>query len=156
MNTCQPHNPMSWQNELSRATMTWDSMECLSHRSLCARTSRISSTWLSLGYGLFTTSDFMPILPCSHCMIPLLVCTICSPWINMLVICHILAFSICIPIVSYTITILSWWMTCSYAMHQISLRDAYLVLTLTCTYTSWWMMCTFTMHTLSFVCVSFV
>ena len=52
--------------------------------------------------------------------------------------CHILVYSICVPIVLYTITILSWWMTCSYTMHQISLSDAYLVLTHTCTYTSWW------------------
>ena len=74
MNTCQPRNPMSWQNELSRATMTWDSMECLSHRSLRARTSRISSTLFSLGYGLFTTSHFMPILPCSLCMICSFIC----------------------------------------------------------------------------------
>ena len=43
------------------------------------------------------------------CMIPILVCTICFPWINMLLMCHILAFSICIPIVSYITTILSWW-----------------------------------------------
>ena len=49
--------------------MTWNPMDCLSHRSLRANTSRISSTWPSLGYGLLSITYYMPILPCSLCMI---------------------------------------------------------------------------------------
>ena len=74
MNTCQPRNPTSWQNELYRATMTWDPMDCLSHRSLRAKTSRIHSTWPSLGYVLLSITYYMPILPCSLCMICSFLC----------------------------------------------------------------------------------
>src|SRR3989337_2555633 len=49
--------------------MTWDPVDCLSHRSLRAKTSRISSTWPSHGYGLLSNTYSMPILPCSLCMI---------------------------------------------------------------------------------------
>ena len=54
--------------------MTWDPMDCLSHRSLRAKTSCISSTWPSLGYGLLSITYSMPILPCSLCMICSLLC----------------------------------------------------------------------------------
>ena len=55
--------------------MTWGPMECLSHRSLRANTSHISSTWPSLGYGLLSIIyHSMPIFPCSHCMICLFIC----------------------------------------------------------------------------------
>ena len=49
--------------------MTWDPIDFLSHRSLRAKTSRISSTWLSDGYWLSSITYYMPILPCSLCMI---------------------------------------------------------------------------------------
>ena len=49
--------------------MAWDPVDCLSPRSLCAKTSRISSTWLSHGYGLSSITYYMPILPCSLFMI---------------------------------------------------------------------------------------
>ena len=54
--------------------MTWDPMDCLSHRSLRANTSRIHSTWPSLGYGLLSIKYSMPMLPCSLCMICLFLC----------------------------------------------------------------------------------
>ena len=69
MYTRQPLNPKSWRNELLRATMTWDPVDYPYHRSLRARTKRISFTWLSHGYGLFTTCHLMPILSCSRCML---------------------------------------------------------------------------------------
>ena len=54
--------------------MTWDPMDCISHRSLRAKTSRISSTWLSHGYGLSSITSYMPILPCPLCMICSFLC----------------------------------------------------------------------------------
>ena len=74
MYTRQPLNLKSWRNELLRATMTWDHVDYPYHRSLRARTTRISSTWLSHDYGLFTTCHLMPILLCSLCMLCLLLC----------------------------------------------------------------------------------
>ena len=70
MNTCQPLNPKSCWNELLRATMLWDPVDYPYHRSLRVRTTRISSTWLSHGYGLFTTCHLMLIFPCSLACIP--------------------------------------------------------------------------------------
>ena len=57
-----------------RAKMTWDPVDYPYHHSLCARTTRISSTWLSHGYGLFTTCHLMLIFSCSLCMLSLLLC----------------------------------------------------------------------------------
>ena len=74
MYTRQPLNPNSWRNELLRTTMLWDPVDYPYHRSLHARTTRISFTWLSHGYGLFTTCHLMPILLCSLCMLCLLLC----------------------------------------------------------------------------------
>jgi hypothetical protein len=74
MNTRQPHNPMSWRNELLRATMIWDPMDYPYHRSLRARITCISSTWFSHGYGLYITCYFMPIISCSLCMLCLFPC----------------------------------------------------------------------------------
>ena len=46
----------------------------LSLPSLRAKTTHISSTWLSHGYGLYTASGFLLILPCSLCILCLLLC----------------------------------------------------------------------------------
>ena len=70
----QPLNPKSWRNELLREKMTRDPVNNPSHRSLRATTTRISLTWLSHGYGLFTTCHLMLIFPCSLCMLFLLLC----------------------------------------------------------------------------------
>ena len=69
MYTRQPLNPKSWRKELLRATTLWDPVDYPYHRSLRARTTHNSSTWLSHGYGPFTTSHIMLILPCSLCML---------------------------------------------------------------------------------------
>ena len=74
MYTRQPLNPKSWRNELLRATTAWDPVDYPYHRPLRARTTRNSSTWLSHGYGPFTTSHIMLILPCSLCVLCLLLC----------------------------------------------------------------------------------
>ena len=54
--------------------MTWDPVDYHYDHSLRARTTRISSTWLSHGYGLYITCHLMLILPCSLCMLFLLLC----------------------------------------------------------------------------------
>ena len=84
MNTRQPHNPMSWRNELLRAKMTWNHVNYPFHHSLRATTTRISLTWLSHGYGLYTDCCFMLILSCSLCML----CFLC--------LCHAIVTLACI------------------------------------------------------------
>ena len=74
MYTRQPLDPKSWQNELLRATTIWDPVDCPSYHSLRATTTRISLTWISHGYGLYTASHFLLILPCSLCMLCLFIC----------------------------------------------------------------------------------
>ena len=66
------YSSTSQSQELTKRALestVWDPVDYPYHRSLRARTPRISFTWLSYGYGLFTTCHLMPILLCSLCML---------------------------------------------------------------------------------------
>ena len=72
------YSSTSQSQELTKRALegndVWDPVDYPYHRSIRARTTRISSTWLSHGYGPFTTCHLMPILSCSLCMLYLFLC----------------------------------------------------------------------------------
>ena len=88
MNTRQPHNPMSWRNELLRAKMTWDPVDCPSHHSLRATTSRIPFTWLSHGFGLYITCYVMSIFTLHAMPLSMILPCNCDPCLHLPMIHH--------------------------------------------------------------------
>ena len=102
--------------------MIWDPVDYPYHRSLCAKTLRISSTWPSHGYGLLSITYSMTILPCSLCMICSLLC-----------LCHALVTHA----LHYT-----WWLILVLICVFASLVETLLVLAM-------FLLCTIPMVTLS-------
>ena len=115
---------MSWRNELLRATTNWDPVDCPCHHSLRATTTRIYSTWLSHGYGLYITCYFMPILSCSLCMLCLLLCLChlivtlaCNfPWFKIMLLLCVFAclVEILVAIAMFIMCLVLLMLFCSY------------------------------------------
>ena len=124
MYTRQPLNPRSWRNEVLRAKVPWDPVNYPSHRSLRATTTRISLTWLSHGYGLYTDCCFMLILPCSLCVLCLLLC-LCHaivtlaciyPWFTIMLLLCVFAclVEILVAIAMFIMCLMLLMLFCSY------------------------------------------